>query len=75
MVTVYTGVFWDFSDANAAMTSVKSACCDMLCSMIMSAKQISLSCDMVDRFGVFRSFRQENDLQSSYADHQGEIDA
>ena len=31
-------------------------------SMLINAKQFRWSCDMDDRFGVFRNFRRENDL-------------
>lgn len=41
--------------------------------MLINAQQFNLSCDMVDRCVVFRSFRRENDLSpvQYVADHQG----
>jgi hypothetical protein len=61
-VTVYATVFRDLSDAKSVMTSAKSICCNMSFSMLIRAKQFSLSCNMVDRFGAFRSLNRENDL-------------
>lgn len=61
-VTVYNATFRALSDAKSVMTSAKSICCNMSFSMLIRAKQFSLSCNMVDRFGDFRSFKRENDL-------------
>ena len=44
-------------------------------SMLINAKQFRWSCDMDDRFGVFRNFRRENDLSPEQLLTIKEIDA